>query len=303
MPSDAAERWLAISAQFPIGPKRPGATLRSTPPADKVSAGQLRQASWQDADAVVLIESVDEDAARARIFPVSLEPGVGDARAVIIEPEASPLHGGLAVWPGQAEWIPYAALDQVIAVAAPAVLRAVRDAPTTPPRLSGVHTRESDPPPGSGATLAIDEMFDAIEFLQHAPTVTASSASPRPRPLEIPLQQIIDTLRVPQPRAMAIRLGKEPLSIEEAEQLASAANVPAEMILAALSPLPWDLLRELHEPRWRAIIRERATDNDETHARTRLGYEAYQLAARESGTGRDLWRQRIAAVLAREGKQ
>ena len=303
MPSDAAERWLAISAQFPIGPKRHGATLRNTPPADKVSAGQLRQASWQDADAVVLIESVDEDAARARIFPVSLEPGVGDARTVIIAPEASPLHGGLAVWPGHAEWIPYAALDQVIAAVPAAVLRAVREAPATPPRLPGVHANESDPPPGSGAALAIDELFDAIEFLHHAPSVPAPSESPRPRPLEIPLQQIIDALHVPQPRAMAIRLGKEPLSIEEAEQLATAAHIPADTILAAASPLPEDLIRELHEPRWRPIIRERATDNDEIQARTRLGYEAYQLAARESGTGRDLWRQRISAVLARGGIQ
>lgn len=75
-----------------------------------------------------------------------------------------------------------------------------------------------------------------------------------------------------------------------------------EQVLAAIAPLPDDLRRELQEPRWRAHIRERATDGDEDRARTRLGYEAYQLAARETGAGRELWRQRLHAVLATESQ-
>jgi hypothetical protein len=71
-------------------------------------------------------------------------------------------------------------------------------------------------------------------------------------------------------------------------------------VLAATAPLPDDLQRELQEPRWRKHIRRRTADGDEARARSQLGYEAYQLAARETGQGRELWRQRLKAVVATE---
>jgi len=80
-------------------------------------------------------------------------------------------------------------------------------------------------------------------------------------------------------------MSKEPLAPEEADQLAFAASVPVDDVLATIAPLPDDLQRELQEPRWRKYIRHRATDGDEERARSRLGYEAYQLAARETGQG------------------
>lgn len=113
---------------------------------------------------------------------------------------------------------------------------------------------------------------------------------------------IVDTLHVPQARAMAIRIGKEPLTRDEALQLAAAANLAVDDILAAVAPLPNDLARELQEPRWRKPIRRRAVDGDEDGARTQLGYEAYQLAARETGQGRQHWRQRLEAIVAAEGR-
>lgn len=298
MPSDASERWLAISAQFPIGPKRQGGILRSNGSSDDVEPGQVRQASWLDAGAVVLIASVDDAAAQAHVLPVSLEPGVEDSTSVVIEAEASPLHDALAVWPTKAEWIPFAALDAKIASVPKPVLRALREASSVPPQLGGIRSGRVDPPLGSGAALAIDELFDAIDVLQRAPKLEPAAATSPSTRLQVPLPVIMSALQISQPRAMAILLGKEPLTPEEADQLAAAANVPVVRILAAISPLPGDLERELQEPRWRDGIRRRASDGDEARARTRLGYEVYQLAARESGDGRDRWRQRLEAVLA-----
>ncbi len=119
--------------------------------------------------------------------------------------------------------------------------------------------------------------------------------------LDIPLPTIVTTLHVTQARAMAIRIGKESLTRDEAQQLAAAAGLAVDDVLAAVAPLPKDLARELQEPRWRPHIRQRAVDGDEDAARTQFGYEAYQLAARETGQGRQQWRQRLEAIIAAEG--
>ena len=147
--------------------------------------------------------------------------------------------------------------------------------------------------------MAIDELFDAFEVLQNAPGLTPSAAATPLAPLDVPLPLIVDTLHVPQARAMAIRIGKEPLTRDEAIQLAGAANLAVDDILAAVVPLPYDLARELQEPRWREPIRRRAVDGDEDGARTQLGYQAYQFAARETAQGNG-WKR---SSQQKDGKQ
>jgi len=299
MSFDASERWFNLSQQFPIGPKR-GGLLRSAPPSEDVAPGQVRQAYWRDTSAVVVIVGVDDTTAQSQVLPATLEPGVEDNAAIVVEAEASPLYGPITIWPQAATTIPFAVLDVTIASIPPRLLEIITDATAAVRAAAGLRRGHSDPPLGSGAAMAIDELFDALDVLQLAPGLQPSAVAKPAAGLQIPLSAIMNALQVPQPRAMAIRMGKEPLTPEEADQLALAASVPLGDVLANIASLPDDLQRELQEPRWRKYIRRRATDGDEERARSRLGYEAYQLAARETGQGRERWRQRLEAVLATE---
>jgi hypothetical protein len=297
---DATERWFEISRQFPIGPKL-GGDLRGTQPSEDVAPGQIRQAYWNNATAVVVIVSVDDAAAQSLVLPATLEPGVEDNAAIVVEAETSPLYGPITIWPRAATTIPFAVLGAAIASLQPPLLENVGDVNAIDlTQEGGLRRGREEPPLGSGAAMAIDELFDALDVLQRAPGLSPSTATKPAVQMEISLSVIMNALDVPQPRAMAIRMGKEPLTPEEADQLASAANLSVDHVLASIAPLPDELQRELQEPRWRNEIRRRATDGDEERARSRLGYQAYQLAARETGQGRELWRQRVEAVLAAE---
>jgi hypothetical protein len=301
MPTESSERWFELARRAPIGPKR-GGLLRSANPTDDVSAGQIRQAYWRESTAALLIVGVDESLARARAVPVALETGVEDTSTVVVEGDASPLYGPIAFWPDAAAEIPFAVLDTLIASIPRQLLEIITGATTHGDAAGGLRRGHADPSLGSGAAMAIDELFDAFEVLQNAPGLTLSAAAKPLAPLDVPLPLIVDTLHVPQARAMAIRIGKEPLTRDEATQLATAANLAVDDILAAVVPLPNDLARELQEPRWRKPIRRRAVDGDEEAARAQLGYEAYQLAARQTGQGQQHWRQRLEAIVAAEGR-
>jgi hypothetical protein len=299
MSFDPSERWFELSEQFPIGPKRGGLPRRDHS-AEEVAPGQIWQAYWRAAAAVVLIVGVDDATARAYVRPASLEPGVEDRSAVVVDAETSPLHGSITIFPETAALIPFAVLGEFICSIPGPLLGIIKQAPPVNHTTAGLRYGHADPPLGSGAALAIDELFDALDILQSAPGLQSSTEAKPVVQLQIPLLAIMNALQVPQARAMAIRMGKEPLTLAEADQLADVADLPVDDILAAIAPLPDDLQRELQEPRWRKDIRRRAADGDEERARSRLGYEAYQLAARETGQGRRLWRQRLKAVVSTE---
>lgn len=300
MSFEPSERWFELARRSPIGPKH-GGPLPSADQTDDVEAGQIRQAYWRDSTAIVLVVSVDDATAQAHAVPATLESGVENRTAIVVEADLSPLHGPITLWPRAAAPIPFAVVDTTIASIPRPLLESITG--TTPYRhaAGGLRRGHADPPLGSGAALAIDELFDAFDVLRDAPGLPSNIAAKPGTQLDIPLPTIMDTLHVQQARAMAIRIGKEPLTREEAEQLAAAANIGVADVIAAVAPLPDDLQRELQQPRWRAEIRRRAVDGDEDAARSRLGYQAYQLAARESGQGQQLWRQRLEAIVAAEG--
>lgn len=300
MPSEAAERWFALAKQFPVSPKLRERVLRGSSQTDSVESGQLRQADWRDISAMLVIDQVDDDGALAWAYPATLEPNVADSRAVIIDAERTPVGGAIGVWPTEAAWVPFAALDAIIATLPPTLLSVLRTAQQPEALLdtaSGVHRAHADPSPGSGSALGTDELLDALETLREAPRLTVRDDSQPPADISaIALPTIMQVLRVSQPRAMAIRLGKEQLTADETRALAAAVGVTETAIEALRLPLPRELDRELQEPRWRPMIRASAVDGDETAARAQLGYEAFQLAARQTGSGRELWRQRLETV-------
>jgi hypothetical protein len=97
---------------------------------------------------------------------------------------------------------------------------------------------------------------------------------------------------------MAIVRGKHPLSFEEAKLLAEKTRRSLDEIGSITTPLPEEATIELDQPRWRGLIRDESSRHhvDEDAARVSLGYEAFGLAARQQGGGRDVWRQRFRTI-------
>lgn len=157
------------------------------------------------------------------------------------------------------------------------------------------------PLPGSGAALAIDELIDSIDDLAAVRPRRENTVNARPTAkFPLGLSALMTTLEISQAAAMAVIKGHRALTSAQAEAVARVAEVSVADVLAAAHPLPDELARELLEPRWRSVIRSRAAGGDEVEAREELGRSAFALAARGKGSGRELWRQRIQAVLAAE---
>lgn len=281
MPSDAAERWFELAARFAIPEFL---TDKATP---AVAVGQLRQATWAHADAMVLVERIDDEAALARVYPASVEPGVASSDAVIIEAADIELATAVSIFPSHAQWIPFASLDALLATLAPSLLEAARNAAATHPGSRS-----------ESGTARVEELLEAVGTLEEAPRLEPSTVASSDVRIDIDLGVVMDTLSCTQSRAMDILFGTELISVSEADMLSEVSGIPSTVILTAVEPLPADLVRELQEPRWRPRIRRRAVDGDEQASRLRLGYDTYQLAARQHGEGRDIWRQRLETLLA-----
>lgn len=294
MPSDANERWSQLAALFAVP------EFMTDAPKLEADAGQLRQASWAHADAMVLIDQIDDEAALAHVYPVSVDPATGGRAEFVVDASKNPLSTALNVWPKHAHWIPFASLDELLATIDPAIVDALRAAAERTSASSFANSSTSPTQVVEGS--AVDELLDAVSSLEEAPRLERPVGSSPSVRLDIDLGVVIDALGVTQSRAMNILSGTEPISGDEAGQLSAETGVPIATILAATSPLPAELERELQEPRWRASIRIRAAGGDEQAGRLRLGYDVYQLAARQTGAGRELWRRRIDTFLASEAR-
>lgn len=301
MTKEIEDRWTALTAQFTRSVLDPTETID-----DAVLPGQLREAVWGDSEATVLVVAVDDVNAKVIVHPVSLEPGVADADSVLLGAETTPLRGGLSVWPNIEATMSFVVLDSVVAQLPVDIMGRLRNSGTAGKSDSSKNRGQSPrfavvPLPGSGAALAIDELFDAVGELVavHPPRNPQNPTGP-PVAFPLGLSALMTSLEISQSEAMAVIRGKRTLTPAQAETVAHAANVPVAQVTAAQLPLPADLLRELMEPRWRSVIRQRSGPEGEIAAREELGRSAFALAARAKGTGRDVWRQRIQAVLAAE---
>lgn len=301
MANEIEDRWAALAAQFP-----PSVAPTPTGIDDEVHPGQLREAIWGDVEATVLIIEVDDENAEVTVNPVSLEPGVADEHSLLLAAEAVPLRSGISVWPHVTAILSFVVLDGLVAELPADAMSVIRRSPSTA-RSESYQTTGSgprfgtDPLPGSGAALAIDDLLDSVDGLVAIRPARHHRSSGAQKPsFPLGLSDLITTLGVTQSEAMSIIRGKRALTPDQAELVARAANVPTADVTAAALPLPEELERELMEPRWRAVIRQRSGPRDETEAREELGRSAFALAARDKGTGRELWRQRIQAVLVAE---
>lgn len=299
MTNDMEDRWAALTAQF-----RPSAPSAGVDSNDVVRPGQIREAIWGHCEATVLVNSVDDTTAEVNVNPISLEPGVADAHTVVLDGDASPIRGPIAIWPNINATLSFIVLHDAITELPEETLRRVRAAEAQDSARHGHGDSPQfggTPLPGSGAALAIDELLDSIDELaavrpRRENTVNAQPTAKFP----LGLSALMTTLGIPQAAAMTVIKGHRALTSAQAEAVARVAEVPVADVLAAAYPLPDELARELMEPRWRSVIRSRAAGGDEAEAREELGRSAFALAARGKGSGRELWRQRIQAVLAAE---
>lgn len=297
MSDNLEARWAALSAQLP--PSFPHDEVDSD---DGVRVGQLRSATWGEQDAIVLIVGVDEARAEAVANPVSLEPGVADERAIVLEGDRSPLRGAVTIWPEVNATLSFVVLHDTVAVLTTDAFAAIADGAVRNTNRGGDGARLSRTPlPGSGAALAIDDLMDSIhELASVRPCPRRASQPGREAKIPLSLSELIEALGITQSVAMSVLKGRSALTSEQAEIVARAANVPVTQVLSAARALPEALERELMEPRWRAAVRRRATAGDEASTREELGRQAFALAARSTGDGREMWRQRIRTVLEAE---
>ncbi|WP_146116625.1 MULTISPECIES: hypothetical protein [unclassified Arthrobacter] len=157
------------------------------------------------------------------------------------------------------------------------------------------------------------EVQDSLETLKSAVQATHEKSTEQAKgPVgETPLsfKVVMQALGISQQQAMAIVRGKHPIGPDEAKLIADHTGNSIEQVQSIASPLPEDLMVELDQPRWRALIRDevRKQHLDDDAARLSLGYEAFGLAARQKGNGPDVWRHRFRTIargrqqLGREG--
>ncbi len=283
------ERWrrLAETASLSLSQARP---LDE----DRVEVGQIRDAHWGGAQLFVLILAVDDGSALARVAPLTFEPNVEDEHCVVLERSTVGIGTAAAVWPQASDCVSYSVLDQLAGGLSVELTRSLVAGHTS---FEGVRLGGRRPMPGTGAAEALDALFDTLDELAAVPRWEAPVERPGTK-LPISLPEIIEILDVPQSQAMLIAMGKAPLTSDQVESLARGTGLAVDDILASIQPLPAELSRELQEPRWRSAARDLMSEEDELNSRTLLGYEAYALAARGQGSGRELWRHKLEMVVS-----
>ena len=302
MKHETNARWAALAARFPLSVRD------SWSATDEVRPGQLREATWGNHDATVLVLEVDDLNATVVVSPATTEPGVADNDCVVLDGTLSSVSTRIALWPRVRTNFSFAVLCDVVAELDPEAMKSVEHSLSASEAASGSPNAGTSAPfstaplLGSGAAIARDELFDSVRFLSEVSPRRQGNQYIQPRSkFPLGLQELISALGVTQSEAMSVIRGKRALTQNQAELVARAAGTSVESVMQALEPLPAELERELLEPRWRATIRNRAYGDDEDRAREELGRSALALAARAKGEGREVWRLKIQAVLATEG--
>jgi hypothetical protein len=152
--------------------------------------------------------------------------------------------------------------------------------------------------PGAEKRAEMDDLLSQwIREMEPLPSQSERTEGLQRKP-PFTLQQVMDSLKVPQRQAMNIVRGRHQLTSAEAQELAAHIGSTAEAIQAVAEPLPNDLLLELEQPRWRYLIHSEAQKEktNEIEARLRIARQAFALAARQHGEGEGVWRQRLRTI-------
>jgi hypothetical protein len=266
-----------------------------------VAPGQLWVGRQDTASELLVVLDVHRDRRTVAAAPVTIEPGIETGDAVVLAPSVSPLESATAVWTGLVRTIPVRVLSHPLGTfGAPLTdfLRlAATNGATSDPGLGARQGRpEFDPySPSITAQADLEDQFEAWASSLEPRQDPESPVEPVTTKFPVRLAEVIAILQVPQATAMAILRRERPLDPRELERLATATGIPGSEIQPFVPDLPFALLTELEQPRWRRLVQAEAAeaDTDEQSARQALGREAFALAARQRGDDDTVWRGRV----------
>jgi hypothetical protein len=203
--------------------------------------------------------------------------------------------------------VPLAVFDLLVGAVAAAVVDAVdRVAAGRPADLPGVTAGSRVTSPFEPAAEVRAELSDDLGRLG-----AAAWAPERPRFTQT-LREVLGqhpdlsalraVLGLELPAVIDIVMGKRPVTPNQAASIAAVTDLTAQQVLAAVPPLPAELVSELDHPRWRRALRGRRRPREsEAAVRLTVAYGVLALAARQTGqVSAPSWPQRIRQYLATE---
>lgn len=298
---DAAANLLKlakITAASPIVRSSAAATPDIDSPQYQVHGGFLWLARWEGNSVLLLTLNEPSTPRTVRAAPVTIEPGLEDKDSVLLAAEVSALGLPLTVWLGLAQDVPIRALERPLGgVAANFSSRDLEQGAASLPAGTRIGASRFGSSPSAEKRAELEDLFeDWVQGLKPLPTLERTQKS-KPKP-PFTLRQVVDALEVPQRQAMDIVRGLRSLTPREAGRLAAFIGSTAEKIMATAEPLPTELLLEIEQPRWRHLVNSelKPDETDETLAQLRIARQAFALAARQSGQGQDVWRQRLRTI-------
>lgn len=271
----------------------------------EVKPGQIWSAEWAGEVMCVLTLDAGSPSRCLQVAPVSLEPEARNRFGTVLDATDTTLGVPVTIWSDLVRELPLKTLDHPLGSVANDILESVRSQARRLHRESVRPARRPDTEDFLSSSLetrlraeiqdSLATLESALKTTEDAVTIEVDTLSP-----QIPLhfKDVMQALGVGQQQAMAIVRGKHPLSFEEANLLAEATGRRMDEIRSITAPLPEEATIELDQPRWRGLIRDESSRHhvDEDTARVSLGYEAFGLAARQQGGGRDVWRQRFRTI-------
>jgi len=240
------------------------------------------------------------------VAPVTLDTSAADDTSVVLDANVTVLDHPVTVWGGIAAAVPLRVFDLLIGtVAAVVVTAAVTVAAGRLTVLpAGVRAGATITSPFDPAAEVRAELFDDLERLngaEWAPPVSGATQTLRDLlGKRLDLRALKAALRLDLPAVIGIVMGKRPVTQDQAAAVAAVTGLTAQQVLAAVSPLPAELVSELDHPRWRKALRTRRQPHEsETAVRVTVAYGVLTLAARQTGqTSAPSWPQCIRQYLA-----
>lgn len=270
----------------------------------EVRSNRLWAARWAGATILLLALREPSNPRTVVVAPVTIEPGLEDQESVVLDASTNELGLPMTVWLGLTREIPIRTLERPLGE----VLADIPGSPGTIADMTDVtgqsagtrpgHGNYGDTSPSAEKRSEMEDLLDQwMEDLEPLSSEVEKAGTDHEKP-SFTLTQVMEALDVPQRQATNIIRGRQELLAEEIQQLAAHVGSTPDAISAVAEPLPSDLLLELEQPRWRHLVRTEAQSGktDEADARHNVARQAFALAARQHGEGRNVWRQRLRTI-------
>lgn len=256
------------------------------------AAGQLWRAVYADVNALVMLLAVGADTVTAA--PLTTEPIAASGDVVALTTDATALGVPVTVCTRLARDLPLSVLDRPVDDLGADLAARLLD-----------HSAHAEAADDTENPLAVDPLTAAVAAdLEDDLDLLADLSAPETPPLAAGADSGIDldTVGPEDLDRLAARLGIGlPALFELIDGLRPLTPDQAQVFKEVLGALPTPesfppaLVLELHQPRWRALVRQRARldHRSETDARAALTQDVLSLAARQTGQQEPSWPDRI----------